>query len=248
MPPPASPALWYSADVGNYKDAGVTPCADGDTIVQVTDRSGNGFHAGLVPFATNPIYRASPAPTASLGLPLMDFGNVAAGMHTNFNLGATPYTILAVFSGPATPAFCRAVDGSLANWTIGPLQGFLANYAAGYVSQNASPPVVVNTLYRCIATNDGTASAFFVDGTDYTQNSAFTSVPTTLNLGAAGNAAQGLGAYFAELVAYTRAFTPTERAQGNAYLGRWITAPPPGGPWPFFMDNSLCGGFSDMGL
>jgi len=37
--------LWLSADSGTFKDAGVTPCANGDTVQQWNDQSGNANNA-----------------------------------------------------------------------------------------------------------------------------------------------------------------------------------------------------------
>jgi hypothetical protein len=223
MPLPTGAALWYKADAGVYKDAGVTPCSDGDTVRQWNDQSGNGHHAGLTSFTTNPIYRASPTPTASLGLPLVDFSNDAAGMYTGLTLTSYPYTILAVFSGPTT-GFHRAVDGSKANVLMGPYSGVIANYASGWVSQISGPTVVVNTLYRAASTQENATSKFYVNGTDYTQNGTFSATFGTVNLGAAGNAAQGLSGYFAELVVYNRVLTGAELTQANTYLGRWFSS------------------------
>lgn len=42
---------WYKADAGVYKDAGVTLCANGDTVEQWNDQSGNGFHLSQVPLS-----------------------------------------------------------------------------------------------------------------------------------------------------------------------------------------------------
>jgi hypothetical protein len=225
--PPTGPALWYKADAGIYKDAGTTLCSDGDTIAQITDWSGNGRHAGLVPFPTKPIYRTNPAPTAGLGLPLIDFTNLLAGLHTGASLPGPAFTILCVYSAPSTVGFYRAVEGTGAsNYLIGAADGFIANYAAGFVSQNAVPSLGINQLVRTAATNTGSASAFFVNGVDVTQNPANVGQAFNLDLSAAGPSNQGLGGYLAEVLAYNRVLTPSELTQANTYLGRWLAAAP----------------------
>jgi hypothetical protein len=225
---PSGSVLWYKADAGVFKDAGVTPCSNGDLVKQWNDQSGNHNHAsnGGSDGSVLPVYRTAPAPTVgNSGLPLLDMSAAnAVGMTTPLTLAAAPFTILAVFSGPAASGLHRAIDGAVTVWLIGPYNGHLANYQGGFVSQTSSPAVVVNTLYRTATTNNGTASSFAVDGTDYTEIPGYNTPPGQIMLGGQGESAQGLAGYFAELVVYTRILTPLELGAANTYLARWFTS------------------------
>jgi len=65
--------LWLKADVGVYKDAGVTLAINSDSVQQWNDQSGNGHHATQAASGNRPGYRAS----IQNGLPAVRFA--AAG-------------------------------------------------------------------------------------------------------------------------------------------------------------------------
>lgn len=54
----ATLAQWLKADVGVYSDAGITPAANGGTIQQWNDQSGNGWHVSQGTAGTRPTYQA----------------------------------------------------------------------------------------------------------------------------------------------------------------------------------------------
>jgi hypothetical protein len=49
-------ALWLRADAAVYKDAGTTPCADGDPVQQWNDQSGNANNASQTSTTSQPAY------------------------------------------------------------------------------------------------------------------------------------------------------------------------------------------------
>lgn len=51
--------LWVKGDAGVYKDAGTTPCADGDKVQQWNDQSGNGNHLTQTATANQPTFTAT---------------------------------------------------------------------------------------------------------------------------------------------------------------------------------------------
>ncbi len=53
----ASNRLWLKADVGVYRDAGITPASDGDRVQRWRDNSGNNNHANQLIGGNQPAYR-----------------------------------------------------------------------------------------------------------------------------------------------------------------------------------------------
>lgn len=68
-PTATTPKLWLECDVGVYKDAGSTLCADGDTSQQWNDQSGNGNHVTQSGATARPTYHTN----KRNGLPTLTF-------------------------------------------------------------------------------------------------------------------------------------------------------------------------------
>ncbi len=64
---PCDPVLWLRADAGVYTDAGTTNAADGQSVQQWNDQSGNNNHAAQTTTANKPVFK-SPDATAKPAL------------------------------------------------------------------------------------------------------------------------------------------------------------------------------------
>lgn len=69
--------LWVYAGTNVFKDTSGTPCADGDTVVQWRDMSGNGNDLGNVNAGRGPRFRTG----AINGLPALDFWNTPSAFN-----------------------------------------------------------------------------------------------------------------------------------------------------------------------
>ena len=66
---PAGSLIWLKADAGVYTDAGITPAANGQTIQQWNDQSGNGYNVSQTTAVRKPTFIAA----ASDGKPALQF-------------------------------------------------------------------------------------------------------------------------------------------------------------------------------
>lgn len=89
-PTATTPDLWLKADTEVYKDSGTTLCADGETIQQWNDQSGNARHATA---GTKPVYRATQGPG---GVPAVQFAAGSSQYLDNAYTGE-PATVFAVY-------------------------------------------------------------------------------------------------------------------------------------------------------
>lgn len=85
----------FNANTGIYKDAGSTVAADGDTVQQWNDGSGNGYNATENTAARRPVYRAN----AINGFGAVDFGTKTSTDVTNRSIVSInpPFTVLVVY-------------------------------------------------------------------------------------------------------------------------------------------------------
>lgn len=137
--------------------------------------------------STTALYQGILTAGAINGLAAIEMDAVDDGYQTSLVV-SPPYTVFLVFRTRASIAAGqhRVLQGKPFNWLIGfyDVGGthYVSHYANGWVSQT-SLAAAAATTYVCIATNDGTASRFYVNGTDHTQTSTFVGPPGPLTIG-----------------------------------------------------------------
>ncbi len=223
MPAPvAGPTIWLDATVGVFKDAGVTPAAFGDSVQQWNDQSGNGNNATQSTSGQRPIYATG---VARGNLPGLNFDNNDDGMTTGATINA-PYTVFAVYKALSTSGNHRAVQG-FNNWTVAPYQGFHILYANGWVEQNTGPIVDGFSIVRTVARGTGSATTFFVNGINVTNDSSPTGAPGVFALAATGGTADPLNGYLCEVLVYSSALSSTDQHTVDQYLAdKWQSQEP----------------------
>lgn len=200
-----------------------TGTADGSQLSTWIDLTGFGFNAVQ--------YNSSYQPTVTANVVN---GNSVARFNsaTKMSWGSTniafPYTIVAVFSRNSTTSqYQRAVQGST-NWLIGPYDGKIRNYANGWIAYNNSPTVTNGVFYRTLATNDGVTDRFYVNNTDYTEQTNNATTPGLLGLGVQGSQTnEPLLGDIAELILINHVLTVDERNALEGYFyGRFVYSSP----------------------
>ena len=217
---------WLKADAGVYKDAGVTLAANGETVQQWNDQSGNGRNFSQATSGMRPVYTTG----VQNSLPGVRFDATDDGMSGAVSL-SEPYTIFCVYSyRSATSATRRAVQGGN-NWLIGPYNNKHSHFAQEWIVELGGPAVIQNAAVVGMAWNDADESKFLLNNSRYFETGLLPpgGPPGTLHLGRGGSTTQVLNGDIFELVVYDRALTDAEIAGINAYLGVtryaiWATA------------------------
>jgi hypothetical protein len=155
---------WYDASFGVYSDAGSTPIADTEEVVQWNDRSGNGYH--LSRDVTGPTYNAD----GLNGLPTMHYvANSALKTVTNAvqTSGSNVVSCFAVLQlNSASLSFARLVtflaDGQTTDYdndfSVVPILRDNSNATLGgyFGAAKANQNISYDTSYRFGTVADGT--------------------------------------------------------------------------------------------
>ena len=92
----ASNRLWLKADGNVYRDAGVTPAADGDAVQQWNDYSGNNNFASQPVAGNRPVYRAAVVNNANTFPAIQFTGNTYIDPGALGILGTQGFSVLTV--------------------------------------------------------------------------------------------------------------------------------------------------------
>ncbi|MFC1659029.1 LamG-like jellyroll fold domain-containing protein [Pseudomonadota bacterium] len=191
---------------------------DGDNKVSTwSDKSGNGNNATQGTSTYQPTY----LPDGLSGKGTIYFDATDDRMATSLNL-SSPYSVFVVFNYKSSvSAARRAIRGDTNNWLIGPYTNTIDHYAGGWVSNSFS--LTQNTFYVTSAINTGSASTFYIDGVNNTQNSGYVTPPGIVSLGASSSVTEPLDGDIAEVIIYNRALSDTERQEVENYLNdKWM--------------------------
>jgi hypothetical protein len=123
---------------------------------------------------------------------------------------------MTVFNSNAAASPHRAVQGRDSDWLIGPHSGEIRHYAGGWVATGFA--LTPGQFYIGGANNLGSASSFWIDGTNQTTNGTFVGAPGRLGLGATGTVADPLGGDLAEVIVYADALNSARRIIVENYL------------------------------
>lgn len=205
--------LWVEADSGVYQDAArTTPVtADGDTILGLTDQSGNGYHPTQASSTKKAIYktsilnghpaiRCSSAPTAFTVSNSVLANRANAEVYCAFSPGSTITGYQCLFSGDSSDNFFVGI----------PSTSQLGYYLNGYtpVSPHGASLIIASTPVVGTWTKNGTAVSVRMNGyaemasTTETQNN--TTLASGRNLFASGGTTEDFkGDVFAIIVCPT---------------------------------------------
>jgi hypothetical protein len=202
-----------------YDSRFITGLADGDPVSTWSDLSGNGYHATQATAAKKPTYKVN----IVNGLAVARLDAVDDGMLTPLVLAA-PYTVIIVYDCNSGVSLTRrAIQGS-SNWLIGPYHASWAHYAGGFVAgadaAGTDAPFAANTFGINTAVNNGTRSWFYVNGTDYTNNSGPVGAPGTVSFGATGFANEALSGDIATIAIWSRVLAGTELRAAHRLLSQ----------------------------
>jgi len=212
--------VWLDADDSS------TLRLSGTGVVMWYDKSGKGNHARP---PTNSLYQPDIRVGGGSGRTVINF-DANDGMNIDETISAAPYTIYIVYNTTSLGGTRRAIQGS-ANWFIGfgsPYDGWHSHYANGWVASQGENPASNGEFAIAGATNNGSASAFYVNATNETDNSSYVGTPESLCLG--GSTGNGVcGAYneplvgdIAEIIIYNRVLTGNELTTLECYLSsKW---------------------------
>lgn len=225
-------ALWLKGDTGLYTDAGTTPAVNhGDLIQQWSDQSGNGNHATQATSGNRPtlstatvngknVVAFDAASAQFLALPDLFNGAtsgeiffvVKTAVHPPVNTAYTGWCVFGSNPGGALPAHFPYTDGVVYDsWglNVRSTVGDIGNLATNYFVYN----VYTNTNDWRVFKN----KAFIKEETTF---AVVGWTPTPL----IGQSEPELGNYYfngsiAEIVAFSRKLTDSERDEINNYLG-----------------------------
>jgi hypothetical protein len=226
--------LWLDAEVGVYKDAGTTLAADGETVQQWNDQSGNGYHMSQGTAGDRPTFRATSALTNQ---PAVQFNQDWLSSGTDaVSLGGGVVAVFGVLrwvspagSGVNSRHMAFIGNGQSSDFNNEP--SFMMCIGSGELRtfRNAGPlnarSVSLDTNYRIGGIWDGT------NYTNYINNSAGTPTANTGTFGSTGTlhfvnpgdgGAAAMVGYVCEMVIIKRALDSGERAELDAYFtSRW---------------------------
>lgn len=218
---------WYEANIGVFKDAGVTPAGNGDTVQQWNDQSGGGNNLSQATPASRPALNT----TGLNGHPTLGF--VAANTQTlataSFPLGTGTVTSACMVGTitASSPAFSRIVsyspdrDWFLVSGSTTSIRGFDGS------SQLSGATIVNGTNYSFCGVWDG------VNFTLYLNNVAGSSDPSTFSLtnnqafsiGTEANGAAPFDGNISEVIVTKSAMSSTDRNNWWAYVQAKWTLP-----------------------
>jgi len=189
---------------------------DGDFVDQWNDKSGNDNHAFPVFDGGAPVWTAD----AMNGQPSVRFaGETADGLvMEDFFLDTRPYTAFIVnqYWGDTQGRTLQGTDGN--NWLLGLWNGSVGHFASGWVS-NPQPLAQTNFVYVADAVGTETESSFFVNNTNFTDDSAPLGIPGSLAIGGGGSfPAEVSDSDVSEVIFYDRALSEAELGTMRTYL------------------------------
>ncbi len=213
---------WYRLDIGALNGSG-NPCADGEDIKTLNDRSGNGNHLGT-PEASSPELWPAFIDDELNGHPVARF--VAADTHRLSDSASTvdrtnDHSIFAVVKYATLPAGFHGV-GHLGGSTVG-FSGSAAWYGGpGLASPQAASSLSTGTWYRQGKTADpGVATQGYLNGATNGSSAANAySSGTNIVLGDYGSQVGWFDGDLAEWIIYTDDLDSTELAAQDAYFTR----------------------------
>lgn len=204
--------LWLKADAGvTVSGGGVSDWEDQSindyTVNQLTTSARPGFTASSSLFNCNPS---------------VDFDLVDDGMATTVLMYNRPYTFFIVYNSTSTStAARRAIQGDN-NWLIGPYQNNVSFHPGPFVEVGQIPSNIIPSISTASSSAGTTNNAFFYYNGENRTPAGVSSDPGTpgrVYLGAAGAyPSNRFGGSMAEVIAYTRQVSPTERNKIESYL------------------------------
>ena len=217
-PPMTNLICWLKADAGVYSDAGTTPCADGDTVRQWSDQSGNGNHAVQATAGNRPTFKVS----IVNGLPVVrcihsrpDTIVVPADFST------PPWTmgVVATISGSSKQRVIAAVNNNWAfSWLGGGRQWAFYN---GNAPNIVGGPFAADTVWRCYTgegrTSDG-SGYLWENGIETNMGPFATSGPNAISIGGQVSGGETSDCDVAELLFYNAQLSDATRGLLEAYL------------------------------
>jgi len=225
--------LWLDATDSStlFQDNSITPttpAAAGDPVGTWLDKSGNGHHAQANTDASPTGQRPVATSGALGGQAALRFDAIDDGMDVSNALNlSNPYTVIVVdqYNGLISDtAFGatrrgRSVDSRSTNWLIGKWNGGNRHFAGGFVDGNVDgmQGAVANVPVIGAATNNGTASAYFRNGTDVTSNSSPVANPGRFRIGR-GTGSETSDFDISELVIYNRVLNGAELIATDNHL------------------------------
>jgi hypothetical protein len=217
---------WYKADAGVYSDAGTTPAADGATVQQWNDQSGNGNHATQATSGSRPAYRA----TAHNGRPVLQFDGVNDTL-VGASVTSGAYAVLIVYAPLRTViggANQRAICGGTGNWILGGYNNGYTFFAGAFVGNDAETDTArPAVLAASVAGTSAGQLAVYAEGYDISNTAAAaTTFPGTLNIGGVGSFSEPFKGLVYEVIVFNRAITAAEaRALADYSFARWQAHP-----------------------
>jgi hypothetical protein len=183
---------------------------DGVSVDLWQDFSGNNFSATQGTSANRPLKYANIINNRNI----LRFDNVNDGMVTTCVINSLPFSLYAVYNRTdPTSIERRAVQGSN-NWLIGPRTDNHQYYNGALI---IGPPIVNEKfVYAGVICSTGN-NEFRVNGVSY-GNNANNGVPGTIGLGTSGSSGERLAGDIAEIVAFNKALSTSERDQLEAYF------------------------------
>jgi hypothetical protein len=160
-----------------------------------------------------------------------------------------PYTIFIAnqYWGPTQG---RTLQSTESNWLLGTWSRQVGHYAGGWVSPESAMPATINTPYVADTVGTTSSSSFFVNGEDFTANSAPIGEPGGLGLVSHGMfGGEVSDADISEIIVYDRELNQSELDSVRSYLyekyGTQPYEPPP--PAPFSVQKGIVGKFTGAG-
>jgi hypothetical protein len=229
-----APKLWLDATAGVYKDAGTTLAADGETIQQWNDQSGQGNHAAQATAGQRPTYKTN----VINGKPAIRFTSgsatnvlLPAGFDSAFS-SAEIFIVLRINNDPP------GADVSSGLWTLGSGGGLATHfpYTDGIIYETFGTTVRKVTgdptalLTGLSVYNVSSAPNAFTSRINNVQH--FTTATNTVGwdgtprIGCDGSGAYRLDGDVAEVVMYDTVLSGADRSAVYSYLsGKWNTPP-----------------------
>ncbi len=214
LDPTPDPGLPAIAGLQLHLDASAIVSANGATVGQWDDLSGNNNHATLSMGA--PIYRQS---ANGDGIAAVEFGP-GAGMVTPLTVAGDDYSVFVVFdSDQDSGAARRAIHGSN-NWLIGPYNGMLRYHMGGwaYVGAEFMP---VDEFVVTEASNSAAAWAFYENGQQRAGGAGSRGAAGQLTFGADNRPwtwGESLLGDIAEVLVYDSALSEADRGDINFHF------------------------------
>jgi hypothetical protein len=207
----ANLAGWWKAD------AGTGAVNDGDTVQTWTDQSAGAHNLVQAAAAARPTYKLEIAND----LPVLRFDGIDDVISASFAL-PQPCTIIVVagFRDPAVPIPNTIVGGAGNTFILSRASDSSLECWAG---SNTLAAAALSAKFRAYGLElSGATSKMFVDGQTIQTGNPGTNAPGGIFLGRQADGSKGSQVDVGEVLVYSRALTPTELAQLQAYLKvRW---------------------------